>query len=89
MDKLQSYGSRVAPLETLPPVRVGRSDLVAQLGTALSSRSQQKTQEKAAKDMASGKMKRTNAMDESFKWVSLAGIKTNHHPRTDWTALDS
>lgn len=71
IDKLLSYGSLVAPLTTLPPVKAGRSDLMAQLGAGLSSRSQQKTQDKAAKDMASGKMKRTTAMDQSFNWVSI------------------
>ena len=71
IDKLLSYGSLVAPLTSLPPVSVGRSDLLAQLGAGLSSRSQQKTQEKAAKDMASGKMQRTTAMEQNFNWVWL------------------
>jgi len=71
IDKFLSYGSLVAPLTSLPPVNVGRSDLLAQLGAGLSSRSQQKTQKKAAEDMASGKMRRTTAMEENFNWVWL------------------
>jgi hypothetical protein len=70
IDKLLSYGSLVAPLTSLPPVSLGRSDLLAQLGAGLSSRSQQKTQNKAAKDMAAGKMQRTTAIEEDFNWVS-------------------
>jgi hypothetical protein len=69
IDKLLSYGSLVAPLTSLPPVNAGRTNLLAQLGAGLSSRSQQKTQNKAAKDLASGKMKRITAIEENFNWV--------------------
>jgi hypothetical protein len=73
VEKLMSYGSLVAPLTSLPALNVGRTDMTAQLAASLSSRSRQKTQEKAARDMSSGKMKRTTAMDQNFNWVSYIG----------------
>jgi hypothetical protein len=60
MQRLQSYGTLLAPLTTiLPPLQnSGRNDLSAQFGARLSSKQQSKAWEKA------------QSLEKNFHWVS-------------------
>jgi hypothetical protein len=72
MQRLQSYGTLLAPLTTiLPPLQnSGRNDLSAQFGARLSSKQQSKAWEKAQKDLSKGKGKKAQSLEKNFHWVS-------------------
>ncbi|KAI5479931.1 hypothetical protein MNV49_002221 [Pseudohyphozyma bogoriensis] len=71
LSRLQQLGLAVAPVSSiLPPLQAsGRQDPLAQLGAGLTSRSQKKAEEKASKDAAKGKMKKSDKLDGAFLWL--------------------
>ena len=67
------YGDLIAPLSrVLPPLQQnGRSDPIAMIGRGLSSRASQKKMQKAEKDSAKGKTKKSTSLEADLKWASL------------------
>lgn len=82
-ERQERYGYLIAPLSrVLPPLQQsGRSDPIAMLGRGLSSRASQKTMQKAEKDAAKGKTKKSGSLEQDLKWVSCLVHKHNQNSR--------
>ncbi|KAK4703607.1 hypothetical protein P7C70_g2610, partial [Phenoliferia sp. Uapishka_3] len=91
MSRLQIYAPYISPVSTvLPPVQgAGRTDPIAQLGSGLSNRKQNKQQRKAEEDAAKGKMKKADKVEKGLVWLAVTnssqpGAGGARDARPDW-----